>query len=152
MLDFPVTMGGYEFASDPDDPIVVHMERFPHRPNEGLGERAQRRLGRHELLATSFETIERNVRSQLAATLADGGFDPARDIEAITVNRWAHGYSYSPGLTWEPDYASEADKPWVIGRKQFGRIAIANSDAGASANTDAAISHGYRAVQELIDS
>ena len=76
MLDFPVTMGGYEFASGPDDPIVVHMERFPHRPNEGLGERAQRRLGRHELLATTFETIERNVRSQLAATLAGGGFDP----------------------------------------------------------------------------
>ena len=58
------------------------------------------------------------------------------------MNRWAHGYSYSPGLLWEPKYASEEDKPWVKGRKPFGRITIANSDAGAAANTNSAITHG----------
>jgi len=151
MLDFPVTMGGYEFASGPDDPIVVHMERFPHRPNEGLGERAQRRFGRHELLATSFETIERNVRSQLAATLADGGFDPARDIEAITVNRWAHGYSYTYNDLEGPYYKDWDDEryPHVRARKPFGRITIANSDAGADAMMEVAVEQAHRAVSEL---
>lgn len=32
------------------------------------------------------------------------------------------------------------------GRKPFGRIAIANSDAGANAYTDEAINQAYRAV------
>jgi spermidine dehydrogenase len=152
MLDFPVTMGGYEFASDPDDPIAVHMERFPHRPNEGLGERAQRRFGRYELLATSFATIERNVRSQLAATLVDGGFDPARDIEAITVNRWAHGYSYTYNNLEDPWYEDWDDEryPHVRARKPFGRITIANSDAGALAMMEVAVEQAHRAVSELL--
>jgi len=152
MLDFPVTMDGYEFASDPDDPIVVHMERFPHRPNEGLGERAQRRFGRYELLATSFATIERNVRSQLAATLVDGGFDPARDIEAITVNRWAHGYAYGYNDLEDPWYEDWDDEryPHVRARKPFGRITIANSDAGANAMMEVAVEQAHRAVSELL--
>ena len=151
MLDFPVTMGGYEFSSEPDDPIVVHMERFPHRPDEGLGERAQRRFGRYEMLATSFETIERNIRSQLAATLADGGFDPARDIEAITVNRWAHGYSYGYNALEDPWYDDwdDARFPHVRARQPFGRITIANSDADANAMMESAIEQAHRAVAEL---
>ena len=88
LLDFPVSWGGQNYADNPDDPITVHMERFPHRNNEGLSPREQRRLGRHELLATPFETMERNIREQLAGMLGQGGFDPARDIAAITVNRW----------------------------------------------------------------
>jgi spermidine dehydrogenase len=152
MLDFPVTLGGYEFASGPDDPIVVHMERFPHRPNEGLGERAQRRFGRYELLSTSFETIERNVRSQLAATLAEGGFDPAKDIEAITVNRWAHGYAYGYNDLEDPWYEDRDDEryPHVRARKPFGRITIANSDAGAIAMMEVAVEQAHRAVSELL--
>ena len=71
------------------------------------------------------------------------------DISGITVNRWAHGYSYSPDLLWEPKYAGESDKPWVIGRQPLGRIVIANSDAGASADTNTAISEAHRAVGEL---
>jgi spermidine dehydrogenase len=95
MLDFPVSLGSYSFAENPGDPITVHMERFPHRSNEGLTMREQNRIGRREMLSTSFNTIERHIRSQLADMLGGGGFDPARDIEGITVNRWPHGYSYS---------------------------------------------------------
>jgi len=151
MLDFPVSTGDYEFAAGPDDPIVVHMERFPHRPNQGLDARTQRRMGRQELLATPFETIERNVRSQLAATLADGGFDPAKDIEAITVNRWAHGYSYTYIDLDDPWYEDRNDErfPHVRARKPFGRITIANSDAGANDMMEGAIEQAHRAVSEL---
>lgn len=151
MIDFPVSMGGYKFSEDAGQPVVVHMERFPHRPNEGLSRREQHRLGRHELLSTSFETIERSVRGQLAGALAGGGFDPARDIAAITVNRWAHGYSYDYDFLQEPYYEDRNDEryPHVRGRKPFGRIAIANSDAAASALLDAAVTQAHRAVAEL---
>ena len=150
MLDFPVDMGGYEFADGPDDPIILHMERFPHRPNAGLSKREQAPLGRHEMLATPFETIERNTREQLAAMLSESGFDPARDIEAITVNRWPHGYATRDWL--EDDYYEDDDDPrywYVQGRQSLGRIVIANSDAGAEATVDMAIVQAHRAVQEL---
>jgi len=40
--------------------------------------------------------------------------------------------------------------PNVIGRARFGRITIANSDAGAAAYTDCAIDQAHRAVGELL--
>jgi spermidine dehydrogenase len=151
MLDFPVSLGGYNFSGNPDEPIIVHMERFPHRNNGGLNKREQFRLGRYELLSTPYETIERHVRQQLADILAGGGFDPARDIEGITVNRWAHGYSYYYDWLEDPWYEDWDDEryPHVRGRKPFGRVAIANSDAGASADFDTAVVQAYRAVSEL---
>ncbi|MEM7359367.1 MAG: FAD/NAD(P)-binding protein [Pseudomonadota bacterium] len=154
MMDFPVSMEGYQFSDSPDEPIVIHMERFPHRPNEGLSKREQHRLGRYELLSTPFETIERSIREQLTGILGEGGFDPARDIEAITVNRWAHGYSYSYDWTWEDYYDDWDDRryPHVRGRQQRGRLAIANSDAGARATLDTAIEQGFRATMELLQS
>jgi spermidine dehydrogenase len=152
MLDYPVSLGRYQFASEPDQPVTVHMERFPHLSNEGLTPREQHRIGGYELLATAYETIERNIRSQLAGMLGDGGFDPARDIEAITVNRWAHGYAYWYNPLFDPVYADDDDEryPHMRARKRFGRITIANSDAGASANINSAIEQGHRAVAELI--
>ena len=152
MLDFPVSLGGYSFAKDPDDPIAVHMERFPHRSNEGLTLREQNRIGRREMLSTSFETIERHIRSQLAGMLGSGGFDPARDIEGITVNRWPHGYSYAwYNPLFDPVYEEDDDEryPHIRARKRFGRIAIANADAGANAMFETAVEQGHRAVTEL---
>jgi spermidine dehydrogenase len=145
-LDFPVSLGQYQFPSDPEDPMVLFMLRTPCQP--GLPQRDQFRMGRAELMETPFSTFERNIRDQLARMLGTNGFDPARDIAGITVNRWAHGYAFTPSSLFDPDWKEE-DKPWVIGRKQFGRIAIANSDAGASAYTDVAIDQAYRAVSEL---
>ena len=151
MLDFPVSLGDYRFSETPDDPIAVHMERFPHAPNSGLSKREQRRVGRHELFATPFETIERNIRRQLAATLAEGGFDPSADIEAITVNRWAHGYSWTYDWDEQPYYEDWNDEryPHVQARKPFGRITIANSDSAARAMMEDAIEQAWRAVGEL---
>ena len=152
MLDFPVSLGDYRFSEGPDAPIVVHMERFPHRSNMGLTPRDQHRLGRYELLSTPFETLERNVRAQLAGMLSAGGFDPARDIEGITVNRWAHGYARWYNPLFDSYYYEDRDDeryPHVQGRTRFGRIAIANSDAGARAMLESAVEQGHRAVTEL---
>jgi spermidine dehydrogenase len=145
-LDYPVSMGGYNFSTSPDDPMVLHMCYVPYF--DDIQGPEQWRAGRRRLLETPFSTFEHHVRDQLDQALGGAGFDAERDITGITVNRWAHGYSYSPSLLWEPKYASEEDKPWVKGRKPFGRITIANSDAGAAANTNSAITHAYRAVQE----
>ena len=146
-LDFPVTIGQYQFPSTPEEPMVLFLLRTPCRP--GLPMRDQYRAGRVELMGTPFATFERNIRDQLARMLGGAGFDPARDIEGITVNRWAHGYAYTPNSLFDPDWKEE-EKPWVIGRKPFGRIAIANSDMGANAYTNEAIDQAHRAVSELV--
>jgi len=127
--------------------MVLFLMRAPCAP--GLPARDQHRAGRMELLATTFETMERNIRDELGRMLRGGGFDPARDIEAITVNRWAHGYAYWYNTLFDPDWPRE-QRPCVVGRKPFGRLAIANSDAEASAYTQAAIDQAYRAVGEIL--
>jgi len=145
-LDQAVSIGDYRFPQSPADPILVRMLRTPCQP--GLSAREQQRAGHYELLSTPFDTFERNIRDQLGRVLGSGGFDPARDIDAITVNRWPHGYAYEYNPLWDPDWP-EGKRPCDIARKRFGRIAIANSDAAAAAYTDQAIDQGYRAVQEL---
>jgi spermidine dehydrogenase len=146
-LDFPVSIGQYAFPSRPEEPMVLFMLRTPCKP--GLPMRDQFRAGRMELMETPFSKFERNIRDQLGRMLGGAGFDPARDIEGITVNRWAHGYAYTPNSLFDPDWKEE-EKPWVIGRKPFGKIAIANSDAGADAYTNVAIDQAYRAIDEIV--
>jgi len=150
-LEYPVDFGGHHYPRDPDEPAVVHMVRFPHRSNAGLTPSEQKQAGRHELFATSYETIERNIRRQLAGSLSEGGFDPARDIEAITVNRWAHAYINHANPLYDEIFEDAEDEryPFVRGRKPFGRIAIANADAGSSALLNVAIDQAHRAVHEL---
>ncbi len=148
-LDFPVSLGDYRHSRTPQEPIILHMVHVPVRPGENMTAREQARAGRARLLATPFERIEYEIRSQLTGLLAPGGFDPARDIEAITVNRWPHGYSYEYNTLFDPDWPP-GQAPHEIARAPFGRIAIANADAGASAYADSAIDQAWRAVGELL--
>ena len=89
---------------------------------------------------------------QLRRILGPGGFDPARDILEITVNRWPHGYAYEYNSLFDEFWLNGTETPCELARKPFGRLAIANADAGAYAYTDCAIDHAYRAVQELKES
>jgi spermidine dehydrogenase len=146
-LDLPVSIGGYECAQKPEEPIVVHMMKAACHP--GLPARQQHTFGRMELYTTTFETMERSIRDQLARTLGPGGFDPARDIAAITVNRWPHGYAYEYNSLFDSFWLEGGETPCEVARQRHGRIAIANSDAGAYAYTDEAINQAYRAVSEI---
>jgi len=147
-LDDPVDIGTYASARSATEPVLVRMLRTPCKP--GLSERDQHAAGRYELLGQSFEYFERKIRDQLARVLGPGGFDPARDISAITVNRWPHGYAYEYNPLWDPDsFFDGGTTPNEIARRRFGRIAIANADAAAAAYTDQAIDQAYRAVGEL---
>jgi spermidine dehydrogenase len=146
-LDVPVSIGGYECTKTPDQPIVVHMMKAACRP--GRPARDQHKMGRIQLYSTTFETYERNIREQLARVLGPGGFDPARDIVEITVNRWPHGYAYEYNSLFDEFWLNGGETPCQVARKPFGRLAIANADADAYAYTDCAIDQAYRAVQEL---
>jgi spermidine dehydrogenase len=147
-LEAPVSLGTYQSSRSPDEPIVLHLEKAPCQA--GLDARAQHRAGRVELLSTSFESIERGIREQLARILGHGGFDPAEDILAITVNRWPHGYAYQYNSLSDPFWLEGDEPPCVLARQRFGRIAFANADAAAYAYTDAAIDQAYRAVHEVL--
>ena len=142
-----VDIGAYSAPTSVDQPILLRMTRVPCLP--GLDERSQHRAGHANLLATPFETFERNIRDQLGRALGEGGFDAARDITAITVNRWPHGYAYEYNPLFDPQWAP-GQAPHEIGRARFGRIVIANSDSGAAAYTDTAIDQAYRAVKEAV--
>jgi len=146
-LNWPVNIGDYRSPRSAQEPILLHLSRTPCKP--GLPAREQHKAGRMQLLVTTFETFERKIRDQLVRMLAAGGFDPALDIEAITVNRWPHGYAYEYNPLFDPEWP-EGQQPHVLGRKRFGRITIANSDSGATAYTDVAIDQAYRAVNELL--
>jgi spermidine dehydrogenase len=147
-LDPKVAMGSYRPPPSLDAPSIVRMIRTPCRP--GLAAREQQKAGRAELLRMPFEEFEENIREQLARVLGPAGFDANRDIDAITVNRWPHGYAYEYNPLWDPDWPM-GQRPCDIARKPFGRITIANSDAAAAAYSDHAIDQAWRAVGELLE-
>jgi spermidine dehydrogenase len=122
-----------------------------------MSAREQFAAGKRDLLTTSFETYERNIRDQLGRILGAGGFDPARDIAGITVNRWPHGYAYgydpaTDRVAFQPSQWPEEKRHRVMGSKRFGNISIAATDAGSNAMTETAIQEAHRAVNDLVGS
>lgn len=146
-LDYPVDMGGYAHPRDPAQPIGLHMVYVPTFPGSGLSAREQFRKGRAFLLGTPFEVHEQMIREQLQGMFGEAGFDHERDIAAITVNRWSHGYSYFYSGLFDDEEGSQ--KIIEQARQPVGRITIANSDADWSPYANSAIDQGYRAVKEL---
>ena len=147
-LDFPVSMGRQRFPQSPDEPILLHLGKVVV-PGNGASARTQAAQGRTQMLAWDFAFLERQVRTLLEGALGPFGFDGARDIEAITVNRWAHGYAYEYMRPWDR-FWPRGPLPCERARRGWGRVAIANSDAGAYAYAHSAIDQATRAVQELL--
>jgi spermidine dehydrogenase len=147
-LDPGSKVGGYRGVTTPEEPILVHLTRNPNKPGAGLNRKQQNAAGQQELLTMTFEAQEFKIRDQLSRIAGPGGFDPAKDILAITVNRWPYGYAYTYDTLNDPDMRPE-ERPHIIGRKRFGLVSIANSDAGAAAFTNQAIDEADRAVEEL---
>ena len=146
-LNPAIDIGGYVTPRAADQPTLLHLVRTPAKP--GLPEREQHVAGRYEIFVTPYETYERHVRDQLNRMFGPGGFDSARDIAAITVNRWPHGYAPEHNSLIDPDLPPD-QRPNVTARARFGRIAIANADSGLAAYTDVAIDQAHRAVGELL--
>ena len=146
-LDFPVSLDGYKFSADPSKPVCLHLVHTPCAPNQGLNMREQYRAGRIRLYTMNFGDFEREIRDELGRMLGSAGFDFDRDVAAITVNRWPHGYAYTPTPLYDdPAHQASIAK---LARRRLGRIAIANSDSGWDAYTHVAIDQAHRAVAEL---
>lgn len=146
-LDYPVSMGGYRFAANPDDPILLHMVQVPTQP--GLPPREQHVAGRYSLYSTPFEAFEEAIVDELTTAFGPYGFNAETDIAAITVNRWPHGYAYEYNELFDGDFSPEKG-PHISGRSRVGKIAIAGSDASAYAYVNGAVDAAIRAVGELI--
>jgi spermidine dehydrogenase len=145
-LDYPVSLGGYRHARDPSEPMCLHLVHVPGEP--GHDARTQFRLGRGKLLTMEFADFERRIRDELDRMLGPGGFSSERDITAITVNRWSHGYGYVENSLFDgKDYKTAVLER---ARQKAGRVAIANSDAGGDAYAHLAIDQAARAVRELV--
>ncbi len=137
LMDFPVSMGGYEYTKTSNDPCVIQMISCPYG-TVGASKLEQVREARHRMLSLQFKDYEQEIRSHLSGMLPKGAFEFDRDVESIAVNRWAHGYTTSgPG-----DSIEKARQP-------FGRITIANSDSAPGNDAKIAIQMASRAVNEL---
>ncbi len=134
-MDFPISMGGYEFTKTPNDPCVLHMRNAPVGDTVGAPRVEQFREARQRMLGLQFKDYEAEIREHLGGMFPKESFDFDRDVASISVNRWAHGYSNG--------------NPGAIGRQPFGRITIANSDATDNSSLDNAINQAWRAVKEL---
>ncbi|MDC0220992.1 NAD(P)/FAD-dependent oxidoreductase [Gammaproteobacteria bacterium] len=142
------TTGGHQPPRGPNDPMLIYMLGVPTvDTTEGETSRDILLKARHKVYATNFDTYEQEIRDQLQGLLGEYGFKHETDIKAITVNRWPHGYSYEYLSLDDPKW-EQGQAPHEIGRAQFGRISIANSDSEARAYLDAAIDAGWRAVAE----
>ena len=143
-----VTSGGYQPPQSPDRPMAAFMMASPTPADiKGMPARELFRLGRHKIYGTPFKDYEQQIRDQLQGMLGQYGFNHETDITAITVNRIPHGYAYSYLGLDDPDW-DEGHAPHEIGRAQFGRISIANSDSEAMPLMQAAFDAAWRAVQE----
>jgi spermidine dehydrogenase len=137
LMDFPVSMGGYEYTKTPDDPCVIQMICCPYG-EVGAPVLEQFREARYRMLSLQFADYEQEIRRHLTGMLPRELFDFDRDVASISVNRWAHGYT-----TGGPGDSTR------IGRRPFGRITIANADSAPGADAKTAIMMAHRAVSEL---
>jgi len=145
----PDSLGDYHDRSHGSEPIVLRMAHAPTPRNNGTqSARDLYRLDRHRVYGTPFSTYETEIKKQLTAMFGAKGFDAERDIEAITVNRWSHGYAYDYMARYDPEWEA-GQAPHELGRAPIGRIHIANSDSEASAYLHAAIDAAWRAVGEI---
>ncbi|MGI9265046.1 MAG: NAD(P)-binding protein, partial [Gammaproteobacteria bacterium] len=137
LMDFPVSMGGYEFVKTPDEPCVIQMISCPYG-TVGNSRLEQFREARYRMLSLQFSDYEQEIRRHLSGMLPGELFDFDRDVASISVNRWAHGYAAGgPGDSTK------------IGRQPFGRITIANTDSAPGADAKTAMMMAHRAVNEL---
>ena len=138
LMDFPVSMGGYEYTKTPNDPCIIQMISCPYGETIGAPRQEQYREARFRMLSLQFSDYESEIREHLSGMLSKERFDFDRDVESISINRWAHGYT-----TGGPGKSTET------GRQPFGRITIANADSAPGADAKTAMMMAHRAVNEL---
>jgi spermidine dehydrogenase len=140
-------VGGKSQPLHPDEPIVLTFYAPIFKP--GLSRKEQGIAGRAEMLGTSFNDYERQIREQMTAMFSAGGFDPVKDIAGIILNRWGHAY-VNPGPGFIVGTNGNPAPPDII-REPIGRIAIGHSELRGHQYWTGAAGEGRRAVESLLD-
>ncbi len=148
-----VTMDDYKPEIKAGDPLILFIANTPP-PKRDLNNPKQTardliKAGRHKLYRKTFDDYEQPLKKQLNKMFAQYGFDADKDIEAITINRWPHGYAYEYMELFDPKW-EKGQAPHEVGRKPFGNITFANSDSEAYAYIDGAINAAWRSVKEQL--
>ena len=146
-LDYPVSLGDYHCPTSPDEPMIVHLVHvpFPQGPVTSLS--AAHRAARAMLYARTFEEFEARARDELTRILGPGGFDADRDIAAITVNRWGHGYASFPNALFADGRA--AAHGMQLSRAPIGRIHLVGTDFAWDAFAHKAIDTAWDAAHAI---
>jgi spermidine dehydrogenase len=138
-------IGSYRPPLDPDQPNVMTFY-VPHS-ERGLPLEQQGPAARTRMLATSYRDYERQIRAQMVKLFGSAGFDPARDIAAVILNRWGHAYvNAGPGFYYGKD---GKPAPRDILRQSVGRLTFAHSEFEGNQNWPAANREGRRAAEQI---
>ncbi|MFI4889533.1 MAG: NAD(P)-binding protein [Steroidobacterales bacterium] len=146
-LDYPVSLGDYHCPTHPDEPMILHLIHVPWPDGAIRDRRSAWRAARAMVYALRFDEFESHAHDELTRILGPGGFDADRDIAAITVNRWGHGYAYDPNPLF--DDLSEMDREMSASTLPLGRIHFAGSDTAWMAYAHKAIDSAHRAATEI---
>lgn len=142
----PMQVGDYRPPLDPDQPVVLSFYTPFHRPGLPIREQVQR--GRQDLLQTSYAEYERRLYLQMSQLFSAAGFDPARDVAGLILNRWGHAYSVPfPGFFG----GASGTAPRDVIRRPHGRIAFAHSELDGLQHWGPAADEGRRAMGQVYD-
>lgn len=146
-LDDPVSIGGYQFPQTADEPMVIHMVRIA-TDFSGQTARDMYRSGRRALNSQNYENLKKEMLDQLRSIYQAAGENLDKVLVAVTINRWAHGYSYEQTGLWDSDNSAENTTSAI--QKRIGNIFIAGADAAWMPYVNGAIDQAYRAVTEAL--
>ena len=142
----PMQVGDYQPPLDPGQPTVLSFYTPFYYPGQPID--TQTKLGRAELLYTSYHEFEQKIVTQMTKLFGASGFNPKRDIAGVILNRWGHAYSVPyPGF-----YGGATGKaPRDVIRQGYGRIAFGHSELDGLQHYGPAADEGRRAYNQLTD-
>ena len=139
---------------------TIGRRSIPDQPNlftfyvpfnqHGLSLVDQGHAGRARLFSTSYREYETQVRQQMVTLFASAGFDPARDIAGIVMNRWGHAYcNAGPGFYTPRRTASRRQLIYCANRSA--RLAFAHSELNGNQHWPIAAGEGRRAALQVVE-
>lgn len=142
----PMIVGDFRQPFDPDKPTVLTFYMGVYTAGMPLKEQSVQ--GRYTLFSTPFADYERRIRAQMVKQFGSAGFDPARDIAGIVLNRWGHArLVQQPGFSFGMNGQTP---PRKVVERGFGRIAIAHSELNGHQSVNGAIQQGYRGAEQIL--
>lgn len=144
-LEDPVNIGGYQAQQSPDEPMIVHAVRIA---TDFVGEnvREQYRNGRRKLFGQSYDALKTELFGQLRHLYALAGENFDDMLVDVTLNRWAHGYSYEQAELADTEQSMERTTRAM--RKPVGNIFMAGCDVAWMPYLQNAVDEAFRAVKE----